>query len=1059
MVTPYPAIADHGLIGDQQTCALVATDGTIDWFCAPRFDSASVFASVLDVAKGGHFALAPDGDAVTKQLYFPDTAVLITRFMSPGGVAEIYDFMPVERPWEPTERHSIVRMVRAPRGEVTLGFEIAPRFDYGRADHTLDLTEHGAVFTSGGTMLTVGASVPMQRRGNDAAGTCTVRARDVVGFVLEWGATSAPAPVTAAYLDQCFQATVRAWRSWLSASTYEGRWEDMVHRAAITLKLLSYAPTGAPVAAATTSLPEQIGGERNWDYRYTWVRDASFSVQALDLLGFSEDAYVFIAWLRDRVEEGRGNTRGPLQIMYRVDGAAELEEFTLDHFEGYRGSAPVRVGNAASEQLQLDTYGEMLDAIWHAERSRPVIGNRGWNDLSSIVDWLCENWDQPDEGIWETRGGPQPFVYGRMLCWAALDRAIRLANVTGARPAPLERWAKVRDTINRQIIAKGWNENEQALVQHYGTDVLDASVLSALRLHYLVPSDAIWLGTLAAVERHLVSDGLVYRYNPAASPDGLRGSEGTFSMCTFWYVDALTRTGRLDDARLTFEKMLTYANHLGLYAEEIGGTGEQLGNFPQAFTHLSLINAAVDLDRELDRQAARVTGRAREETSMVATCEPGGTATALVVGAGFAGVACAKELGKHGVTVTLIDQNNYHQFQPLLYQVATGMLGTTDVARPLRGIFRGEDAVDVKQCTVAEIDPEARSVTTDEGLRFTADYLVLAIGARPNFFHTPGADKYTFPLYSVEDAKRLRTRVFEVFEDADLRPELVAQGALNFVVVGGGATGVETAGALSDLVNDIMPKRFHDLQVAAARVHLIDHGHALLAAFSDTAHEYAMKVLQRRGVQIRLGVAVNEVRDDRVVLSDGSEILTRVAIWACGLATPALSGLGRLPRGPGGRVDVGPDLSVDGFPAVYAAGDIANIPGPGGDTLPQLGSVAQQAGRAAATSILADLAGKPAPPFKYHDKGIMAMIGRHAAIAEVGPHRHELHGFVAFASWLGVHALLLSGMHQRIDAFMSWAWDNHSATRAASLISNSDAPRIDWSQDDDGDDGPTPSQS
>ncbi len=603
MVVSYPAIADHGLIGDQQTCALVATDGTIDWFCAPRFDSATVFASLLDAAKGGCFAIAPENPAETKQLYFPDTAVLITRFMSPEGVAEIYDFMPVERPWEPTDHHSIVRMVRAPRGEVNLRFQIAPRFDYGRARHTLELGERSAVFTSGDSTLQVAASVPMQRRENDVFGTFTARAREVVGFVLEWGATSPPRPVTAAALEASFRATVQVWRTWLASSTYDGRWEDMVHRAAITLKLLSYAPTGAPVAAATAGLPELVGGERNWDYRYTWVRDASFTVQALHRLGFAEDALVFIAWLRDRLEEGIGRAQGPLQIMYRVDGTADLEEYTLDHFEGYRGSAPVRIGNAASEQLQLDTYGEMLDAIWHAERAEPVIGQRGWNDLRGIVDWLCDNWDQPDEGIWETRGGRQSFVYGRMMCWAALDRAIRMANTTGARPAPLERWTNIRDAINRQIIAKGWNDTEGALVQHYGTDVLDASVLAALRLHYLVPSDAIWQGTLAAVERHLVSDGLVYRYNPAASPDGLQGSEGTFSMCTFWYVDALTRTGRIDDARLVFEKMLTYSNHVGLFAEEIGNTGEQLGNFPQAFTHLSLINAAVGLDRRLSAPA------------------------------------------------------------------------------------------------------------------------------------------------------------------------------------------------------------------------------------------------------------------------------------------------------------------------------------------------------------------------------------------------------------------------------------------------------------------------
>jgi GH15 family glucan-1,4-alpha-glucosidase len=288
--------------------------------------------------------------------------------------------------------------------------------------------------------------------------------------------------------------------------------------------------------------------------------------------------------------------------MYRVDGGTDLDEFTLDDFEGYMGSAPVRIGNGASDQLQLDTYGEFLDAVYQAEREAALIANRGWNDLVGVLDWLANNWDQPEEGIWETRGGRQAFVYGRMMCWVAFDRAIRMATER-ARPAPVERWTKARDSILEQVLAHGWNADRQALVQHYGSEVLDGSILAAPRLGFLVPTDEVWIGTLDAIGKELVSDSLVYRYNPEASPDGLRGSEGTFSMCTFWYVDALTRTGRLDEARLVFEKMLTYANHVGLFAEELGITGEQLGNFPQAFTHLSLINAAIALDGALTRRA------------------------------------------------------------------------------------------------------------------------------------------------------------------------------------------------------------------------------------------------------------------------------------------------------------------------------------------------------------------------------------------------------------------------------------------------------------------------
>jgi NADH dehydrogenase len=425
---------------------------------------------------------------------------------------------------------------------------------------------------------------------------------------------------------------------------------------------------------------------------------------------------------------------------------------------------------------------------------------------------------------------------------------------------------------------------------------------------------------------------------------------------------------------------------------------------------------------------------------------------AVVVGGGFAGVACAKELGKHGVDVTLVDRNNYHQFQPLLYQLATGMLGTSDIARPLRGIFRKQPNVEVKRADVSEIDTATKTVHTADGLTFAGDYLVLAMGAQPNFFHTPGADKYTFPLYSIDDSKRLRTRIFEVFEEADVDQSLIARGALDFVVVGGGATGVETAGALADLLNNVMPKRFHTLDVHAAKITLVDVGHTLLAPFSEHAHDYAAKVLQRRGVELRLGVAAKEIHKDRVVLGDGTEILTRTVVWAGGLIAPAIVRDAGLPTGRGGRVDVEPDLSVPGHAGVYAIGDIANIPGADGEALPQLGSVAVQAGTAAAASILASIDGKPAKPFNYHDKGIMAMVGNHAAIAEVGKHHHELHGPVAAAAWLGVHAWLMSGVRQRVEALVSWGWDNYSASRAASLIDGGDQARIDWGDEDDEDD-------
>ena len=429
--------------------------------------------------------------------------------------------------------------------------------------------------------------------------TRTLREGESGGVVLEsMGGT--PRLVTPEEAQRLEDDTARFWRGWLHRSSYRGRWREMVARSAITLKLMTYAPTGAPVAAPTTGLPEQEGGERNWDYRYTWIRDGSFSIHALLGLGYVEEAAAFGAWLRDRTQEQAGQGSGPLKIMYRVDGTSDLVEETLDHFEGWRGSRPVRIGNGAADQLQLDIYGEAAGAISLADSSGLQIAHEGWTALSDIIDWLCEHWDQPDEGVWETRGGRKNFTYGRFQAWVALDRAIRLAQQRG-RPADLARWTTERDAIYRQIMERGWNPKIGAFTQHYDTEVLDSSLLKMPMEGFIAPRDPMWLSTLDAMDRELVSDSLVYRYNPSASPDGLAGDEGTFSLCTFWYVDALARAGRLDDARLTFEKMHTYANHLGLYSEEIGSTGEQLGNFPQAFSHLALISAAVNLDRQLDQ--------------------------------------------------------------------------------------------------------------------------------------------------------------------------------------------------------------------------------------------------------------------------------------------------------------------------------------------------------------------------------------------------------------------------------------------------------------------------
>jgi GH15 family glucan-1,4-alpha-glucosidase len=484
-----------------------------------------------------------------------------------------------------------------------------PRFDYGRAEHTVDLTKDGAVFAAGRRCLTLHASGQIAREHNvhlarDADGgvtaAATLRAGEVGAVMLKFGPEPEPRRLSLDEVQGHLDDTIAFWRRWLARSTYRGRWREQVLRSAMTLKLMTYAPSGALVAAPTTSLPEQIGGERNWDYRYTWVRDASFSVYALLRLGYVDEARAFVDWLSDRVQEQAGAGSGPLKVMYRVDGSSDLTEQVLDNFEGYRGSRPARVGNGAADQLQLDIYGEAMEAIAFADRHDVGIGHETWTRLAAIADWLCDHWDQPDEGIWETRGGPQDFVYSRLNCWVALDRAGRLAWKWG-RPGDVLRWTAERDRLYRQIMKRGWDPTSGAFVQHYGSQVLDASLLRMSHVGFVTPADPMWLSTLDALDTELVSDSLVYRYNPEASPDGLRGDEGTFSMCTFWYVEALARSGRLEKARRVFEKMLTYANHLGLYGEEIGRTGEQLGNFPQAFTHLALINAATVLDRELER--------------------------------------------------------------------------------------------------------------------------------------------------------------------------------------------------------------------------------------------------------------------------------------------------------------------------------------------------------------------------------------------------------------------------------------------------------------------------
>ncbi len=605
----YQPIENYGIIGDMHTVALVGMDGSIDWYCCPHFDSPSVFAAILDDRRGGRFKISPRSGQVThKQLYWPETNVLITRFLSPDGVGEITDYMPVGLPDGAKRRHQLVRRVRVVRGVMPFRMECTPAFNYARDEHTTVLTESGASFHSPGLSLGLGTRRKLRKQANGVLSEFTLREGEQAIFVAGKIEPDSGCEVLLSEpeADDLVEKTVAYWRRWLSRSTYHGRWRETVQRSALALKLLTFEPTGAIVAAPTCSLPENMGGERNWDYRYTWIRDAAFTLYGLLRIGFTEEAAQFMNWLDRRCHELEPD--GSLQIMYGLDGRHTLTEETLDHLEGYKGSRPVRIGNGAYAQRQLDIYGELMDSVYLYNKYGAPISFDLWRHLRKLVNWVADNWQLEDEGIWEVRGGQKHFVYSKLMCWVALDRALRLADKRSF-PAPRDRWVETRDRIYEEIMNKGWNEKRRSFVQSYGSDALDASNLMAPLVFFLSPTDPRNLSTLDAImkspsEGGLLSNSLVYRYNVHQTADGLGGEEGTFNICTFWLVEALTRAGRFDrrrleKARLIFEQMLGYANHLGLYAEETGPRGEALGNFPQAFTHLGLISAAFNLDRSL----------------------------------------------------------------------------------------------------------------------------------------------------------------------------------------------------------------------------------------------------------------------------------------------------------------------------------------------------------------------------------------------------------------------------------------------------------------------------
>lgn len=603
----YLPIENYGIIGDLNTVALVGLNGSVDFMCFPNFDSPSVFAALLDDEKGGRFQIVPAfTEMKTKQLYLPDTNVLLTRFLSRDGVGEITDFMPVEELYDGKE---LVRRVTTVRGEVRYRMLCQPRFDYARSSHKVAIrSDYEIIFTSDGedgTVLRLSSSVPIMVDGPDAVAEFTLQANETAEFLLEHVQHDHSYEKNFKnFITESLFQTVNYWKNWVAQSTYKGRWLEMVNRSALVLKLLTSFKYGSIVAAPTFSLPESIGFQRNWDYRYTWIRDASFTVYAFLRLGYAKEAGAFMGWVEKLCRDIKEQSR--LGIMYGIDGHVQLREQVLDHLEGYRGSKPVRIGNDAYRQLQLDIYGELMDSVYLYNKHGEPIPYDLWKDLAKQIDWLCDNWNQPDEGIWEVRGGKQHFLYSRLMCWVAFDRAHKIAR---ARSFPVNgKWKEERDKIFNSIYADYWNDEQKAFMQYPGAATVDASSMMMPLVRFVSPKDPRWLSTLQLIEKDLVSDSLVYRYRPElAAPDGFASHEGTFSMCTFWYVECLSRAGQLEKARFYFEKMLGYANHLGLYSEQLGFEGEHLGNFPQAFTHMGLISAAINLDKQLNDKRNKST--------------------------------------------------------------------------------------------------------------------------------------------------------------------------------------------------------------------------------------------------------------------------------------------------------------------------------------------------------------------------------------------------------------------------------------------------------------------
>lgn len=593
----YQPIENYGIIGDMNTVALVGLNGSIDFMCYPDFDSPSVFAALLDKEKGGFFRIVPQmHEAKHKQIYLPDTNVLITRFLSEDGVAEITDYMPVEGFYQ---ENFVIRRVKSIRGNNSFQMHCAPRFNYARSRHRAIHQVKSILFIGegdNGLGLKLQSTVPLRIKEQDGYAHFSLNQGETADFILGRVGDDVQIEDIEHLVEQSLFDTIHFWRRWIGNSKYKGRWQEAVNRSALLLKLMTSKKYGSIVAAATFGLPEQVGGDKNWDYRYTWIRDAAFSLYALIRLGFTREAGEFIRWMETLCPDVK--RPGELGLMYSIKGVKKLHEIELVHLEGYRGSKPVRIGNAAYKQLQLDIYGELIDSIYLYNKYGEAISRDLWLQLTDQINWLCDNWEQPDEGIWEVREGRQEFLYSRLMCWVAIDRMVRMARYRSFPTS--ERWKRVRDKIFHSIFTEFWNEERQCFVQYKGSERVDAASLLMPLTRFIGAKDPRWLSTLKAIEEDLVSDSLVYRYKTPGQTQEQLFTEGTFSLCSFWYVECLSRAGYLEKARFYLEKMLAYANHVGLYSEQLGLQGEHLGNFPQAFTHLGLISSAYNLNQNLD---------------------------------------------------------------------------------------------------------------------------------------------------------------------------------------------------------------------------------------------------------------------------------------------------------------------------------------------------------------------------------------------------------------------------------------------------------------------------